>query len=127
MYYFLTKLVVILILYFTCKLTMLIEFQYFEGCPNSVESLANLKAAMSKLNIPEDQLKVVEVPDLVIANRLTFQGSPSILIDRNDIYTGKQPEKFSYSCRLYEFDGLQSGVIPQEFILEKLRKAQTEE
>ncbi len=106
---------------------MLIEFQYFEGCPNAVETLANLKEAMSELNIPEDQLKVVEVPDIDLANRLTFQGSPSILIDRKDIYTGKESGKFSYSCRLYDFDGLQTGIIPQMFISDKLRMVLIEE
>jgi hypothetical protein len=50
---------------------------------------------------------------------MKFQGSPSILVDGVDIYTGVKPEGFSYSCRVYEFDGKQTGVIPREFIRAK--------
>ena len=77
---------------------------------------------MIELDISEAQLKISVVPDIDTAKRLNFQGSPSILVNRKDIYTSKEPTGFSYACRLYEFDGKQAGVIPLGFIKEKLKE-----
>jgi hypothetical protein len=97
-----------------------IEFQFFVGCPSADATLENLRAVMRELGIPESQLKISVVPDMDSAKRLGFQGSPSILVNHKDIYTGEEPTGFSYACRLYEFDGEQTGVIPKEFIRVKL-------
>jgi hypothetical protein len=64
---------------------------------------------MSTLDIPESKLKIYVVPDIDTAKRLNFQGSPSILVNRKDIFTGQEPMDFSYTCRLYEFDGKRIG------------------
>lgn len=97
-----------------------IEFQYFQGCPNADSTLINLREALSELNFSENCLKLTDVPSPELAKELKFQGSPSILIDGKDIYTGEPPCNFSYACRLYRFDVKQTGVIPKEFILQKL-------
>jgi hypothetical protein len=98
----------------------MIEFQFFNGCPNADATLANLRAVMMELSIPEGQLKISVVPDIDTAKRLSFQGSPSILVNRRDICTWMEPTGFSYGCRLYEIDGKRTGVIPREFIREKM-------
>ena len=77
---------------------------------------------MSELGIPEAQLKISVVPDINSAKRLHFQGSPSILVNQKDIYTGTEPKDFGYGCRIYEFDGKKTGVIPIGFIKEKLKE-----
>lgn len=98
----------------------MIEFQFFLGCPNADKTLQNLREAMVELRITDDNLVITEVPDMESTERMNFQGSPTILINGNDINTGEEPEGFSYVCRLYEFDGERTGVIPKEFIREKL-------
>jgi hypothetical protein len=98
----------------------MIEFQFFNGCPNADSTLANLREAMLELNISESQLKISVVPDIDNAKRLNFQGSPSILFNRKDIYTGKEPTGFSYACRLYVLEGKQTGVISIGFIKGKI-------
>lgn len=100
--------------------TILIEFQFFDGCPNADDTLQNLRELMAEMSISEDQLKFTEVPDLESAKTLNFQGSTSILVNGRDIYTGEEPNEFSYACRIYQFDGEQTGVIPKEFIRAKL-------
>ncbi len=75
---------------------------------------------MHERGIAENHLKISMVPDIDSAKRLSFQGSPSILINRRDIYTGLEPTGFSYGCRIYEFDGEQTGEISIGFIREKL-------
>ena len=97
-----------------------IEFQYFQGCPNAEGTLQNLREVVSELHISETSLKMTEVPGPELAERLNFQGSPTILLNGKDIYTGETPANFSYACRIYEFDRNHTGVIPKEFILKKL-------
>lgn len=66
-----------------------------------------------ELGSTDDNLVITEVPDKESAQRLGFQDSPSILVNRKDIYTGQEPTGFSYACRIYEFYGKQTGVIPK--------------
>jgi hypothetical protein len=99
----------------------MIQFQYFEGCPNAKLTLEHLHAAQKELGIEEQEIEIVEVPDAASSERLHFQGSPTILVDGVDIYTGEKPDGNSYTCRVYTFDGKRTGVIPLEFIRAKLR------
>jgi len=98
----------------------MVEFQYFSGCPHAKDTLQYLRGVMAEMGIGENKLKIIDVPDAESAQKMKFQGSPSILVDGVDIYTGAEPEGFSYSCRVYEFDGGRTGVIPREFIRRKL-------
>jgi len=75
---------------------------------------------MTEMGIGENELHIIDVPSPESAQKMKFQGSPSILVDGVDIYTGAEPEGFSYSCRVYELDGKRTGVIPKEFIRNKL-------
>jgi hypothetical protein len=98
----------------------MIEFQFFNECPNADATLANLRAVMLDLGIPGGKLSISVVPDLDSAKRLNIQGSPSILVNRKDIYTREEPTGFGYACRLYEFDREKTGVIPLDFIWKSL-------
>ena len=98
----------------------MIEFQFFLGCPNAEETLENLRSVKQELNISETLLRISVVADIDNAKRLNFQGSPSILVNQKDIYTGRGQLGFSYACRLYTFDGHQTGMIPKGLIREKL-------
>ena len=100
----------------------MLEFQFFNGCPNANGTLQNLREVMSELHISENSLKLTEVPSPELAERLNFQGSPTILLNGKDIYSGETPTNFSYACRIYEFEGKQTGVIPKEYILQKLKE-----
>lgn len=98
----------------------MIGFQFFNGCPNADSTLENLKAVMMELCITDDHLKITEVPNMESAEKLHFQGSPSILVNGKDIYTGEVPTAFSYACRIYDFDGERTGEIPLDFVWKKL-------
>ena len=101
---------------------MKVTFQYFEGCPNSTETLKHLEQLINEKKINTDELEVIEVPDLDSAEKYLFQGSPTILIDGIDIYTKQKPTGFNYSCRVYDFDGNRTGIIPKEYIEMKLKE-----
>jgi hypothetical protein len=98
----------------------MISFQYFEGCPHSKATLANLERVGAELGIARDQIQLVLVENPEEADRLNFAGSPSVLVDGVDVYTGKPPDEASFSCRVFTFKGEQTGVIPEWFLREKL-------
>jgi len=97
----------------------MIEFQYFEGCPNSNESLNNLRAFMEKCNIPENQLKITLVLNEETAKQINFQGSPTILVNGFDLYSGKKPDQLSFSCRLYKINNKSTGILTSEYISQR--------
>jgi hypothetical protein len=102
----------------------MITFQFFDGCPNSTASLENLRVVVAQLGIDQSEIETVEIVDPETAEALNFQGSPTILKDGVDIYTGAIPSGSSYSCRVYNFDGKQTGIIPVSFLKDKLTKAE---
>lgn len=102
----------------------MIEFQYFEGCPNSEETLNHLKELIKEGIIKEKSLKITNVPDLESAEFLKFQGSPSVLVNGIDVYTEEKPQSFNYSCRVYVIDGNHTGVLPKEYLKNKIIKLQ---
>ena len=73
-----------------------------------------------ELGIPHSEIELVEVPDPAQAEEFNFQGSPTILVNGEDIATGEVPSGFSYTCRVYSFSGNPTGVIPKAFIRQKL-------
>lgn len=99
----------------------MIEFQYFNGCPNAEASLKNLKELISDGLINENDLKVTEVPNIDSAESLNFQGSPTILFNGYDIYLEEKPKESNYSCRVYYIDGKQTGILSMDYIKMKLQ------
>lgn len=98
----------------------MIEFQFFEGCPNAQETFNNLKSLVNDGFISENELTITEVLDISSAEELNFQGSPTILHDGRDIYTEKKPNSFSYSCRVYTINGINTGALPIEYIKQQI-------
>jgi len=99
----------------------MLEFQYFEGCPNANETLDNLKALLDEGIIPGN-LKITEIKDISEAEVLNFQGSPTVLFDGKDIYTGSAPSSYNYTCRVYRIEGKQTGVMSKEFMTKRIKK-----
>lgn len=100
----------------------MITFMYFDGCPHAAATLENLRRAARELDIADAKIEVVEVDGIDTAARLRFPGSPTILVDGIDIVTGEEPTDFSFACRTFEFDGKQTGVIPEASIRDRLRE-----
>jgi hypothetical protein len=99
-----------------------IELYYFEGCPNYKPCLGELGAALSELGIsdPVRTTRVGSSQDAVIKR---FQGSPSIRIDKQDLF--QEPEgHYGMKCRIYLIDGEEKGYPDRETIKQKLRAFQ---
>lgn len=98
----------------------MIKFQYFEGCPNAKISLDNLIEVKNELKLNDNEIQIIQVPDMESSEKLNFQGSPTILVNGIDIYTDTKPIGTNYSCRVYSFNGNQTGIIPKNFIKDKI-------
>jgi len=78
-----------------------IDIQYFNGCPNSSEMIHRVNEAIKG---SEDKIEynVVLVESNELAEKLKFRGSPTVLINGEDIEGREAPESSSLNCRIYE-------------------------
>ncbi len=92
-----------------------IEIQHFRGCPNSPEMIHRVKEAI-KGSEEKIEYNEVLVESNEIAEKLKFRGSPTVLINGEDIEGREEPESASLNCRVYE-NGLPSIDEIREKIL----------
>jgi glutaredoxin len=78
----------------------MIEFQYFSGCPHAKDTIQNLREVMTEMGIVDGEMHIINITSPELAQKLKFQGSPTILINGIDIYSGMEPKGFSYSYRV---------------------------
>lgn len=96
-----------------------IECLYFEGCPSYKQALDYLKEIIDEEKLDAYiELVLVESPE--DAQKVGFQGSPSIIIDGIDLED--KNDGFSFNCRLYDIDGELTGIPSKEFIRKKILK-----
>jgi hypothetical protein len=97
-----------------------IEFQHFHGCPNRPKLLQNLLDAMKGY---EDNIDYIEsiIDTNELARRVGFLGSPTILIDGQDLMGLKPILNPSLSCRFY-VNGLPTVELIRETIKSKIDK-----
>ena len=99
------------------KENMRIELLYFNSCPSYKRALANIKAALKEKKL-QAELKLINVETEEQAEKVGFQGSPSVRINGKDL-EGRD-EGFSFSCRLYYMNGKPTVAPSKEAIIAKL-------
>jgi hypothetical protein len=95
-----------------------LEFQYFEGCPNHKKMSDNLEEAIKDLS-DKVELTKVHVKDKKAARQVGFRGSPTLLIDGEDLEGIPTPKDASLSCIFYP-KGVPSSLEIKNKIQEKL-------
>jgi len=96
-----------------------IEFLYFDSCPGHKQTLINLKAALRETGIRAD-LRLINVTSPEQAEKVGFQGSPSIRINGKDLVG--QDVGSSYGCRIYQINGKITPTPTKDFIRERLKE-----
>jgi len=91
-----------------------IEIQYFNGCPNSAEMIKRVKEAIKGHEKPVDYSEVL-VEDYETAEKLKFRGSPTVLINGEDLEGREEPKTSAMNCRVYE-----NGLPEIEYIKGKI-------
>ena len=82
---------------------MRITIQYFEGCPHWKIADERVQGVLRRLGRQDVTLEHQLIDSPQMAERVGFQGSPTILIDGRDPFaTG--PEQIGMACRVYRTD-----------------------
>lgn len=100
----------------------MIEFQYLSGCLHAGPTRENLKAVLAEGEWPEQTVMERLILDEKEAARHHFQGSPSILVDGKDLFTGEVPRCGRFTRRIYPLEGGAAGVLPRDIIRRRLRR-----
>jgi hypothetical protein len=93
--------------------------EYASDCPSYKKTLDYLKEIINDESIDAD-LKLIRVDSTEDAQKVGFQGSPSIKINGEDIEGRKNG--YSFTCRIYNIDGSLTGIPSKEYIQEKILK-----
>lgn len=94
-----------------------VEFLYFKSCPSHKQALENLKAAIRQTQT-NAELIFIDVDTAEKAEKVGFQGPPSIRINGEDL-EGRN-EAANYSCTLYNVNGKTTFAPSKEAIVAKL-------
>lgn len=95
---------------------IILEFQHFHGCPNGPKLLKNAEEAIKGLDNVELIEVIVDTNEK--ANKYRFRGSPTILINGQDIEGLEPPKSPSLTCRFYP-----KGLPSAEDIKKKIMEA----
>ncbi len=97
---------------------MKVELLYIDECPSWETGLQNLKSAMQQESIVAD-IDLVKIRDDVEATRFKFLGSPSFLVNGDDLWHETR-ETFALSCRVYATPNGIKGFPTVEMLRKKL-------
>ena len=103
---------------------MNVELLWWEGCPSTERALEAVREALSELGLSgvEVQMREIETDD--DADAAGFVGSPTILIDGEDLVPAAAEEPIGLSCRVYRRrDGRVSPIPDPDDLREALARA----
>jgi hypothetical protein len=98
-----------------------IRFLYSEQCPSHDEALERLRTVLHEEGIQAD-IEVIRVETFEEARRYRFSGSPTILIDGNDIDPTPNPE-YAPTCRAYRLEDGRISPLPSITLIRKAIQA----
>jgi hypothetical protein len=102
-----------------------IRFLYSEGCPSHDEAIQRLRKILDEEEI-EAKIEVIRVETFEDAKRYRYPGSPTILIDGNDIDPIPNPE-YAPTCRAYRLEDGRISPLPSVSMIRKAVRAAKEE
>ena len=97
---------------------MHIQFLYFEDCPSHDDALERLRGVMREEGVKVD-IEIIKVETEQQAQELKFIGSPTILVDGQDIVPVPPDSRYYLSCRIYQLEDGRFSPLPS---LEMIRK-----
>ena len=100
-----------------------VQFLYYEDCPSHEEALARLREVMQEEGV-ELRVEIIKVETEEQAQELRFIGSPTILVDGQDIVSPDPGTRFGLACRAYTLEDGRISPLPSRDMLRKaLRSA----
>ena len=103
---------------------MNVELLWWEGCPSTERALAAVREALRDLGLDDVEVTTREVRTDEDAAALGFVGSPTILIEGEDLVPAAAEEQIGLSCRVYRRrDGRISPIPDPDDLREALEGA----
>ena len=103
---------------------MRVSFLYYDECPSHDLALERLREVMAEEGIPAE-VEVIKVETEEQARELRFIGSPTILVDGQDIAPPSDTH-YALTCRSYRLeDGRISPLPSKDLMLRALRSPAT--
>ena len=93
---------------------------WWEGCPSWQRALSLVREEMDRLGLDPGSLEVIEIVDEADAARHGFPGSPTILVDGEDIQPPGPEQPTGLTCRVYKTREGRVSPLPDR---EDLREA----
>jgi hypothetical protein len=87
-----------------------VRFLYSEDCPSHEEAFQRLQRILQEEGVEAD-IGVVRVDTFEEAERERFQGSPTIMIEGNDICPTENP-RYAPACRAYVLEDGRISPLP---------------
>jgi hypothetical protein len=102
---------------------MKVTFLYYEGCPSHEMALERLRSVLTEEGLPAE-LEIIKVETDEQAQQSQFIGSPTILINGQDIDPPPPDARYALTCRAYHLeDGRISPLPSPDMIRRALRAA----
>jgi hypothetical protein len=79
---------------------MKVEILYFNGCPTYETATKSVRAILAEEGV-EAEIKLVAINSDEEAQRLRFPGSPTVRVDRRDLFPVPEREDWRLGCRVY--------------------------
>ena len=97
---------------------------WWEGCPSTERALDAVSEALTALGLDDVHVRMREIQTDDAAQDAGFVGSPTILIDGEDIVAAAADEHIGLSCRVYRRrDGRISPLPDPDDLRDALQRA----
>lgn len=90
---------------------MRVSFLFYEDCPSHELALERLRELLNEKDI-HTNVEVVKVGSEEQAQELRFVGSPTILIDGQDIDPPPPDSRYALTCRVYRLEDGRISPLP---------------
>ena len=96
---------------------MKVELLVIGECPNEAPAAALLREALDTAGLPDTRVDTVLVATDADAERLSFAGSPTFMVDGRDLFDG---EPSGLACRVYPTPDGYRGLPELDALVEAL-------
>lgn len=95
---------------------------YFDGCPNWHEAAEHVRQALREVGLPASALTLRRVSTPEEAERMSFRGSPTVLVNGVDPFADPTAP-VGLACRVYRTENGLAGTPPPDALTAVLRAA----
>lgn len=101
---------------------MKITFLYYEDCPSHEQALGRLRTIMTAEGISAE-IEIIKVETEAQARRYHFVGSPTILVDGQDIDPPSPEAVPALTCRAYRLEDGRISPLPSADMIRRALRA----